>query len=336
MTDTCSNAQLLGQMLAGSWTTPAIYVAAELGIADLLAKGPQTPEELADRTGSHRGALCRVLRALASIGIFAEDSGGRFCLTPLADRLRSDAPGSQRWFAIMMGAEFYQSWGNLLFAVQTGEDAFRKTFGASFFDYMTRHPERHRIYDAAMEGIHGLETEPVLDAYDFSSIRTVVDVGGGNGSTLAAILKRYPAMKGILFELPAVADRAAAVVAGLGLDGRCRIVGGDFFSSVPAGADAYVMRHVIHDWDDEEAAAILRNCREAMAPGGKILVLENVIQPGNGPGFGKWLDLMMLVVSGRERTEEQYRHLFRQAGLSLSRVVPTTAGISVVEGMRAT
>ena len=335
MTDARSHAQALNQMLGGAWTTQAIYVAAELGIADLLVAGPRTPEELAARTGTHSGALYRVLRALASMGIFAEDVAGRFSLTPLADRLRSDVPGSQRWLAIMMGAEFYQSWGNLLYAVQTGQDAFHKTYDASFFDYMTAHPDRHRIYDAAMEGIHGLETEPMLDAYDLSSCRRVIDVGGGNGSLLAAILKRYPATRGILFDLPAVADHAASMMSGLGFDGRCQVVGGDFFSSVPAGADAYLMRHVIHDWQDDQAVRILRNCREAMAPDGRVLVLENVIQPANEPGFGKWLDLMMLVVSGRERTEEEYRRLFSQAGLRLSRVVPTAAGISVVEGVRA-
>jgi len=329
-----SSKQLLSQMLLGSWITQAIYVAAELGIADLLAGGPRTVDELADNNNAHAGSLYRVLRALASAGIFAEDAYGRFSLTPLAEYLRSDAPDSRRALAIMMGSEFYQSWGKLLYAARTGAEAFREAFGVQFFQYMTEHSERHRIYDAAMEGFAVDETEPMVDAYDFSPFKTVIDVGGGNGLVLASILRRYPGVNGILFDLPPVADRAREIVSGWGLDGRCQIVGGDFFSSVPAGVDAYVLRHIIHDWNDDEAVTILRNCQEAMNPEGRILVVEIAVPPGNGPCFGKWLDLMMLVVGGRERTEEEYRRLFSEAGLKLNRVVSTAAEISVIEGVR--
>ncbi|RJP74654.1 MAG: methyltransferase [Candidatus Abyssobacteria bacterium SURF_17] len=322
-------------MLVGAWMTQAIYVAAELGIADLLAAGPRTVEELAEDCHAHASSLYRVLRALASVGIFAEDAHGRFSLTPLAEQLRSDAPDPQRAFAIMLGAEFYKSWGKLLHGVKTGGEAFRTAFGVPFFQYMTEHPERHSIYDAAMESFAVGETEPMIDAYDFSPFKTVADVGGGNGLVLASILKRHPGMKGILFDLPAVADRARTIVSGFSLDGQCQIVGGDFFASVPTGVDAYVLRHIIHDWNDDDAVAILRNCREAMNPEGRVLVVEIVIPPGNEPCFGKWLDLMMLVVGGRERTEEQYRRLFAEAGLKLSRIVPTAAEISVIEGIRA-
>jgi SAM-dependent methyltransferase len=205
-----------------------------------------------------------------------------------------------------------------------------------FFEYMSEHPERHSFYDACMESVHGRETEPMLDAYDFSACRTVVDIGGGNGSTLAGILKRHPAIQGILFDLPAVAQRTRSALSGSSLADRMRIEGGDFFSAVPAGADAYLLRHILHDWEDPEAVAILRQCREAMAPGGKILVVEMVIPPGNEPSFGKWLDLMMLLVAGRERTAEEYSGLFSAAGLKLNRVIPTSSDVSIVEGVRAT
>ena len=247
MTETASHtpsSQELLKQMTGGWITQAIYVASELGIADLLAEGPRTADELAQCTKAHGGALYRVLRALASVGIFAEDEDCRFSLTPLAENLRSEALASLRPFGIMMEAEFYQSWGNLLHSVQTGEQRFQKRYGVPFFQYMTEHPERHRIYDTAMM-VHGIaETEPMLDAYDFSAFGTVVDVGGGNGRMLAAILDRHPAIEGILFDLPAVVERSRSIISDLGMSDRCRIVGGDFFSSLPT-ADAYVLRHVI-------------------------------------------------------------------------------------------
>lgn len=326
--------QVLGQMMGGYWMTQAIHVSAELGIADLLAGGPRTAEELAKFTDTDSIALYRLLRALASAGIFSEDDLGRFSLTPLAEPLRSDLPGSQRPFAVMMGSEFYQIWGTLLKAVRKGSHVLNETFGMPFFEYMTRNPERHDIYDAAMTGVHGAETEPMLDAYDFSAFRTVVDIGGGNGSMLSAILRRYPSVKGILFDLPPVADRARTAIAGSDLSDRLHVMGGDFFSAVPHG-DAYVIRHVIHDWNDRDAVAILRNCREAMNPDGRVLVVEFVIPAGNSPSFGKWLDLMMLVVGGQERTGEQYRNLFSEAGLKLNRIIPTAHEVSVIEGVWA-
>jgi SAM-dependent methyltransferase len=322
----------MNQMLGGYWITQAIYVAAELGIADLLAKGPLTVEALAEQSNADSGALYRVLRALASAGIFSEDGQRTFSLTPLADNLRSDIPGSQRAFAIMSGAEFFQTWGSLIHSVRTGDEAFRKVYGKPFFEYMREHPERGRIYDAAMNGIHDFETEPMLNAYDFSRFESVADIGGGNGLQLAKILQRHPELKGILFDMPAVAESAADVISEYGLNGRCQIVGGDFFISVPAGADAYIMRHVIHDWEDDRAVTILRNCREAMNPGGRVLVVESVITDGNTPCFGKWLDLMMLLVKGVERTEAQFRQLFKDSGLELNRIVATGHEISVIEG----
>jgi len=331
--NTGQSEQVLNQMIVGSWVTQAIYVATEIGIADLLDVGPRTANELATETQTHGASLYRVMRALASIDIFREDAEGRFSLTGMGKLLRSDAPGSKRSLAIMAGAEFYRSWGGLLSSVETGGAAFDKVFGKSFFRYMSTNPDRWRIYDAAMTGVHDSETIPVLDAYDFLPFRTIVDVGGGNGLALAAILRRHTEARGILFDLPDVAKRAGDVVARAGVSDRCRVVGGDFFESVPAAGDAYLLRHVLHDWEDREAVAILRNCREAMRPGGRVLVVESVIPPGNDPCFGKWLDLMMLVVGGRERTEEQYAGIFSAAGLRLTRVVPSGHEVSIVEGV---
>jgi len=325
--------RMLNQMIVGSWMTQAIYIAAEIGIADFLAAGPRTAEELARETGTHVASLYRVLRALASVDIFREDDEGRFYQTPMGKLLESDAPGSKRSLAIMAGAEFYRSWGGLLSSVKTGGAAFDKIFGKPFFRYMSMNPDRWQIYDAAMTGVHDSETMPVLDAYDFASFRTIIDVGGGNSLALGASLRRHPGIQGVLFDLPEVAERAKEVVAGSGLTDRCKVVGGDFFHSVPASGDAYLLRHVIHDWEDGEAVAILRNCRDAMRPGGRVLVVETVIPSGNEPCFGKWLDLMMLVVGGRERTREQYTGLFSAAGLRLTRIVPTAHEVSVIEGM---
>jgi SAM-dependent methyltransferase len=327
--------QMMNRMIVGSWVTQAIYVAAEIGIADLLASGPRTAGELAQETGAHGASLYRVIRALASIDVFREDDQGRFSLTPLGNLLASDAPGSKRSLARMAGAEFYRSWGSLLSSVETGGAAFDKVFGKPFFHYMNANPDRWRIYDDAMTGIHDSETLPVLDAYDFAPFRTVVDVGGGNGLALAALLGRHPGVRGVLFDLPAVAARSREVVASCGVSDRMRFVGGDFFDSVPVSGDAYLLRHVLHDWDDDEAVAILKNCRVAMRPGGRVLVVETVIPSGNEPCFGKWLDLMMLVVGGRERTKEQYAELFSAAGLRLTSVFPTAHEVSVIEGIRA-
>lgn len=335
MTDEQSRLEFFKQVFAGSWITQGVWVAAELGIADLLSNGPRTAEELAKKTHTHASSLYRVLRALAGVGILAQDAQDRFSLTPLGELLRTDGAVSQRPFAIMMGAEFHSAWGELLNSVRTGEPGFQKKFGVPFFQYMTEHSERQSIYDAAMGAFGMAETESMLEAYDFASFRTVVDIGGGNGLMLAAILERHPATQGILFDLPAVADRARSSISGSGVSDRCQIEGGDFFSSVPAGADAYVLRHILHDWDDREAIAILRKCQEAMDPAGKILVVEMVIPPGDEPSFGKWLDLMMLLIAGRERTKEEYSRLFSAAGLKMNRVIPTASEISIVEGVRA-
>ncbi|MEX0716928.1 MAG: methyltransferase [Planctomycetaceae bacterium] len=327
-----SPADDLSQMITGYWVSQCVYVAAKLGLADLLANGPRTAAELAEATASQTDPLYRVLRALASVGVFAEDDAGRFALTPLAERLRSDVPGSQRAFAIMMGEEQYHVWGDLIDAVQTGRNAFQRIYHMPIFEFLQRNPEKGKTFDAAMVGIHGRETGALADAYDFSGIRTLADVGGGNGSLLRGILERNPSLQGILYDLPAVVERARPAIEGAGLAERCRTVAGNFFESVPAGADAYIMRHIIHDWDDAECLTILGHCRAAMPADGRLLVVESIIPPGNEPCVGKLLDLTMLLMpGGRERTEEQYRALFASAGFELVRVVPTATEVSVLE-----
>jgi hypothetical protein len=322
----------MNQLIRSYWTTQAIFVAAELRIADLLVEGPKHPDQLGEEAGVKGDMLYRVLRALASIGIFAEDAAGRFSLTPLADTLRGDS--GQRAYARLHGQELYQSWGKLLEAVRTGDAGFVKAFGMPAFEYFSRNPERGSVFDGAMTGHHGTEANPMLEAYDFSGFKELVDVGGGNGSLLTAILKRHSAMRGVLFDLPRVVDRAQPSIQAAVPGERCRLVGGDFLESVPAGADAYLLRHVVHDWRDEDAVIVLRNCRDAMKPDGKVLVVEIVVPAGNDPSFAKWMDLMMVTYGGKERSEKQYRQLFGQAGLALTRIVPTKAGISVIEGIR--
>jgi len=319
-------------MLNGHAVAQALSVAARLQIADLVADSPLGAVELAARTGTHAPSLYRLLRTLASFGVFREDEQGRFSLTPLAACLRKDVDDSQWAFAMLAGQEFFRAWGDLMYSVQTGECAFKKTFGKPIFDYLGEHPDKARIFDAAMTSVHGRESAAMLDAYDLSGVGTFIDIGGGNGKTLISVLKRYPSMKGVLFDLAHVVDAAQGNVRAAGLDARVRTVGGSFFEEVPAGGDVYLLRHIIHDWYDEQSTQILANCRKAMRDDARLLVVESVILPGNEPAVGKMLDLAMMVLpGGMERTQKQYRELFAGAGLRLERIVPTAADVSVIE-----
>ncbi len=327
--------ETMNRMLTGYWSTQAVYVAAKLGIADLLVEGPRSVDDLAKAAKVHAASLYRLLRALASMGVFAEGGAGQFHMTPLAECLRSDMPGSQRALAIMCGEEHYRAWGELLYSVQTGKTAFEKLYGMPVFDFLSKNTEQARVFDAAMVGIHGRETSAMTDAYDFSDIAVLADVGGGNGSLLTTVLKKYPAMRGILYDLPGVTDRARSNLESGGVADRCQVIGGSFFESVPSGADAYLMRHIIHDWDDEKSIQILRNVHQALTKEGRLLVVEGVIEPGNQPSFGKLLDLTMLTIpGGKERTEEEYRQLYEAAGFQLTRIVSTRADVSVIEGRK--
>jgi hypothetical protein len=322
----------VSRMLSGYWTSQALYVAAKLRLADLLKAAPRSADDLAQATAAHGPSLYRLLRALASMGVFVEGSDQRFSLTPLADCLRSDVPGSQWALAIMVGEEAYRAWGELLYSVQTGKIAFDKIYGMPIFEFLSRNPEQAQVFDGAMVGVHGRETAAMLEAYDFTGIGVLADVGGGNGSLLSAVLKKYPALRGMLYDLPGVVERAKANVASAGLAGRCQLIAGSFFESVPAGADAYLMRHIIHDWEDEKAITILRNIHRALGARGKLLLVEGVVPPGNDPSFTKLLDLTMLVMpGGKERTEAEYQQLLTAADFRLTRIVATKAEVSVIE-----
>lgn len=330
---TMSQQARLAQMLSGYWTSQCLYVAAKLELPDQLFDGPKTAEQLAHAAGVHAPSLYRLLRALASLGVFAEDEQHRFRLTPLAEPLRKNVPGSQWAWAVMMGDEHYACWGRLFDTVRTGELAFDKLYGSPVFDYLSQHPDKAAIFDEAMVSIHGPETAAMLDAYDFAGIRTLADVGGGNGSLLTVVLKRHPRLNGLLYDLPGVIERARQNLGAAGVADRCQTAAGNFFESVPAGADAYLMRHIIHDWTDEQCQTILRNIRQVIPRDGRLLVVEFVIPPGNEPFFGKLLDLnMMLIPGGKERTEAEYRDLFASAGFRLTRIMPTRTEISIVEG----
>jgi hypothetical protein len=301
-----------------------------------VADSPLGAGELAARTGTHAPSLYRLLRTLASFGVFREDEQGRFSLTPLAACLRKDVDDSQWAFAMLAGQEFFRAWGDLMYSVQTGQCAFEKTFGKPIFDYLGEHPDKARIFDAAMTSVHGRESAAMLDAYDLSGVGTFIDIGGGNGKTLMAVLEQYSSMQGVLFDLAHVVEAAQGNIRAAGLDARVRTVGGSFFEAVPAGGDVYLMRHIIHDWYDEQSTQILVNCCKAMRDDSRLLVVESVILPGNEPAIGKMLDLAMMVLpGGMERTEKQYRELFAAAGLRLEKIVPTAADVSVIEARRA-
>jgi len=326
----------LSHWITAYWISQAIYVAAKLGLADELTGGARTVPDLARTTGAHSDHLYRLLRALASKGIFAEREDGRFELTPLAEPLREDAPASRRALAIMMGEEHFRVWGELLYSVRTGETAFDHVYGQALFDFLADHPEKAAIFDRAMGGIHIGETEALLDAAELSDVDTLVDVGGGNGSVLQNALRRYPELQGVLFDLPGVVERAREEMERDGLGRRCELVPGNFFEAVPEGGDLYLLRHIIHDWDDERSRTILANVRAALPETGRVLVAECVLPRGNTESFAKWLDLTMMVLpGGRERTEAEYRDLFRAAGLELTRVVPTASEIHLIEGRKA-
>ena len=323
---------VMARLLTGYWISQALHVAAHLGIADLLDNGPQSVAHLTKSTGAHERSLYRLLRALAGEGVFLEDAQGRFGLTPLGECLRSDVPNSQRSMAILNGEEHYRCWGELLYSVQSGQTAFEKLYGQPIFPYLAAHPRQARIFDEGMVGVHGAETKAMLDAYDFCGIGTLVDIGGGNGSLLAATLQRHPSLRGLLFDRPDVIERARSNIQALGLENRCTLIGGNFFEMAPTGGDAYLMRHIIHDWNDEQCRTILRNCHKVVPSSGKLLLIESVIPPGNEPSFAKLLDLTMLVIpGGMERTEAEYREILASAGFQLARVVATAAHVDVLE-----
>jgi ubiquinone/menaquinone biosynthesis C-methylase UbiE len=322
------------QMISGFWISRAIYVAAKLGIADQLRDGPKTVDELAAATATHAPSLYRVLRALASVGVFTEDKKRGFALTPLADTLRTDAPGSLRAFAtVELGEEHYPAWGELLHSVRTGEIAFDRAFGMPVWKFFEQNPGNAKTFNDAMTGFTLAVNDAVLSSYDFSSISRIVDVGGGHGSLIASILKANPKMRGVLFDAPPVIEGARHRLKDEGLAERCEATAGNFFDSVPSGGDAYIVKWIIHDWDDEQSVSILKNCRRAMAENGRLLLVEAVVPDGSEPHFSKYMDLNMLIMTGgRERTEDEYRTLLEASGFKLTRIAPTKSPMSIIEG----
>lgn len=328
-------AAVLMQMMDGIKVTQLIHAAAKLGIADLLCDGPKSSQELAAATGTHPGALYRVLRALAGLGIFREVDEGRFDLTPMAEPLRGDVPGSLRSWAIVCGEDWHlRMWGGLLYSVKTGLGAFPYAHGMGAFEYFQQHPEKGAVFYEAMTNLTAQVSAAVLAAYDFSGFERIVDVGCGNGTLTTAILKAYPHLKSTLFDLPHVIEMARGVVEGEGVADRCDFVAGDFFESVAPGGDAYVLKNIIHDWAEDRAVTILRNIRQAVPAGARVLVVEMVVEPGNHPSPAKMFDITMLVAEGgQERTEAEHRRLFEAAGFRLSRIVPTPSPVSVIEAV---
>ena len=325
--------EIVRRLVMGFRTTQLVYIAAKLGIADVLADGPQQPSALATAVGAHPRALYRLLRALASLGLFAEMPDGRFELTPLADLLRSDAPGSLRPLALLYGDEWvWNAYGQASHSVLTGLPAFERVHGHTMFDYLQRHAEAAAAFDRGMTAYSEREAAAILDAHVFRDGSTVVDVGGGTGALLASILRAYPRARGILFEQAGVIDRARDLLTAAGVVDRCTMEAGSFFARVPDGGDVYVLKSILHNWDDLRSAAILRNCRSVMPRHARLLIVERVVPEGNEPSEAKLFDINMLVMlGGLERTTSEYRDILRAAGFDLIRVIPTGAPVSVLE-----
>jgi hypothetical protein len=325
----------LRRLIVGYRLSQALHVAAKLGVADHLRNGPMGVDELARAVGAHPDSFYRLMRVLASEGVFAESEPRRFELTPLAMFLQSEVPGSLRVRAIYDCDEaHWQAWGDLMHSVATGEPAFDHAHGVPFFEYMKAHAAVACSFNTVMTDQNALAAQAVVEAYDFSGLGTLVDVGGGHGSLLAAILAAYPPLRGILYDQPHVVAGARPTLEAAGVADRCAIIGGDFFERVPAGGDAYLLKHILHNWDEPRCAAILRNGRAALPADGRLLVVETLIPPGNEPSYGKYLDLGMLVLlPGCERTEAQYGELLEATGFTLSRVIGTRSELSVLEAM---
>jgi hypothetical protein len=320
-------------LISGFWISQAIYVAAKLGIADLLQDGPKSAADLAKQAEAHEPSLYRVLRTLASRAIFSEDTDRLFALSPAAEWLRSDKPGSLRPYAIMMGEHWvWRSVGEMLHSVRTGESGFEHVFGARTFDYYAEHPHAARFAVEGMTSRSAAENVAIVGAYDFSGISTIIDVAGGQGTLLSSILTANSNLRGTLFDMRHVLDAADPLIVRAGLQERCDLAAGNFFDCVPPGADIYILKKVIHDWEDSDARTILSNCRRAMPKSSRLLLIELIVPAPSVPSFAKMLDLLMLAYAGgRERTEDEYRELLTSAGFRLQHVIPTSSTVSIVE-----
>jgi SAM-dependent methyltransferase len=325
------------QMITGFWVSCCVYAAARLNVAHYLAEAPMSAEELATATGSHAPSMFRLLRALAGVGVFSRNAEGKFELTPLGNTLRPGVPGSMRAMAIAQLGDHYRAWGDLPHSVKTGEIAFDHVEGMPVWKYYEMHPEDGVNFMQAMTGLTQAVIMNIVPAYDFSQFGTIVDVGGGNGALLTAVLEAAPQARGIVFDEDYVVKETAQRLAQAGLNGRCRVAAGSFFDDPLPEADAYLLKMVLHDWDDEKSVDILENVARSLEPGGKVLVMESVIPESDQPHPGKLMDINMLAMTGgRERTETEFAELFQRAGLRLSRVVHTHSPLfSVVEAVEA-
>jgi SAM-dependent methyltransferase len=325
------------QMITGFWVSCCVYTAARLNVAHYLAETPMSAQELAMATGSHAPSMFRLLRALAGVGVLSRNAEGKFALTPLGDTLRPGVPGSMRAMAIAQLGDHYRAWGQLQHSVKTGQVAFEHVEGMPVWKYYESHPEDGLNFMQAMTGLTQAVIMNIVPAYDFSQFGTIVDVGGGNGALLTAVLEAAPQARGIVFDEEYVVKETAQRLAQSGLNGRCGVAAGSFFDDPVPEADAYLLKMVLHDWDDEKSVAILKNVARSAKPGGKVLVLESVIPESDLPHPGKLMDINMLAMTGgRERTEAEFAALFRRAGLRLSAVVHTQSPLfSVVEAVEA-
>ena len=320
------------QLTFGFMASQAVHVAARLGVADLVEDGPKTADELAVVTGAHAPSLRRLLLLLASLGVFAEDAEGRFQQTPLSSTLRSDTPESIRNLAIMFGSPFFwKAWENLYDTVMSGTPAFERAHGANFFKYLAAYPADAAIFNAAMTAGSSIALSSIVESYDFSQFERIVDVGGGHGALISGILTANPKLRGVLADQPEVIAGASVVRSGPLAD-RCELRAINFFEAVPEGADAYLMKSIVHDSNDDYSLKILKNCRRAIPPNGKLLLIEMVLRAPNEPDPGRFMDLNMLaLLTGQERTEAEFRALLARAGFSLDRVIPTEGMASIIE-----
>ena len=330
--------EVLFEMIVGKWISQAVGTIVELGVPDQLAKSARLCRDLAREAGVSEDGLYRLLRALASVGLFTESTDRRFRLTAMGQLLRSDHPQSLAGYARFTSHDItWRPWGQLSYSVKTGMPAFDHVFNMPIFEHFSQNPEVSAVFDEAMTSISSMEARAAADAYDFKGIGTLMDVAGGHGLLLATVLGRHKKMRGVLFDLPHVAAGATATFTRAGITGRVRIESGDFFKELPSGADAIIMKHIIHDWDDDSATRILQACHRALGVRGKVLIVDAVVPSGSTPHYGKLLDLEMLVLTprGRERTKAEFTKLLRGAGFRLSRVVPTEGPLSIVESVQA-